>query len=142
MIKYPNRLPIICDVSRRLPKIDKHKYLIPDDLKSDAGYLIVNNTLIALQKWASFHRGKFNFPVLSISGSYGKTVIKEWINFIAEEKLNVIRSPKSYNSQFGAALTLLSVRENHQLAIVETGISKPGEMSLMKKMHAYHLSNN
>ena len=92
----------------------------PDDLKSDAGYLIVNNTLIALQKWASFHRKKFNFPVLSISGSYGKTVIKEWINFIAEEKLNVIRSPKSYNSQFGAALTLLSIKENHQLAIVET----------------------
>mgnify|MGYP000014464949 FL=1 len=106
----------------------------PDDLKSDAGYLIVNNTLIALQKWASFHREKFNFPVLSISGSYGKTVIKEWINYIAEEKLNIIRSPKSYNSQFGAALTLLSIRENHQLAIVETGISKPGEMSLMKKM--------
>ena len=106
----------------------------PDDLKSDAGYLIVNNTLIALQKWASFHRKKFNFPVLSISGSYGKTVIKEWINFIAEEKLNIIRSPKSYNSQFGAALTLLSMKENHQLAIVETGISKPGEMSLMKKM--------
>ena len=106
----------------------------PDDLKSDAGYLIVNNTLIALQKWASFHREKFNFPVLSISGSYGKTVIKEWINFIAEEKLNIIRSPKSYNSQFGAALTLLSIKENHQLTIVETGISKPGEMSLMKKM--------
>ena len=106
----------------------------PDDLKSDAGYLIVNNTLIALQKWAAFHRGKFNFPVLSISGSYGKTVIKEWINFIAEEKLNVNRSPKSYNSQFGAALTLLSIKENHQLTIVETGISKPGEMSLMKKM--------
>ena len=106
----------------------------PDDLKSDAGYLIVNNTLIALQKWASFHREKFNFPVLSISGSYGKTVIKEWINFIAEEKLNIIRSPKSYNSQFGAALTLLSMKENNQLAIVETGISKPGEMSLMKKM--------
>ena len=94
----------------------------------------MENTLAALQKWANFHRKTFKIPVLSVTGSYGKTVIKEWINFIAQEKINVLRSPKSYNSQFGAALTLLSLTKYHELAIIETGISMPGEMDLMKKM--------
>ena len=106
----------------------------PLKIKKDAGYLVVENTLAALQKWANFHRKTFKIPVLSVTGSYGKTVIKEWINFIAQEKINVLRSPKSYNSQFGAALTLLSLTKYHELAIIETGISMPGEMDLMKKM--------
>ena len=106
----------------------------PLTIKKDAGYLVVENTLFALQKWANFHRKNFKIPVLSITGSYGKTVIKEWINFIAQEKINILRSPKSYNSQFGAALTLLSLTKHHELAIIETGISMPGEMDLMKKM--------
>ena len=106
----------------------------PLKVKKDAGYLVVENTLVALQKWANFHRKNFKIPVLSITGSYGKTVIKEWINFIAQEKINILRSPKSYNSQFGAALTLLSLTKYHELAIIETGISMPGEMDLMKQM--------
>ena len=92
----------------------------PLKIKKDAGYLVVENTLAALQKWANFHRKTFKIPVLSVTGSYGKTVIKEWINFIAQEKINVLRSPKSYNSQFGAALTLLSLTKYHELAIIET----------------------
>ena len=107
---------------------------IPIKIKKDAGYLVVENTLVALQKWANFHRKTFKIPVLSITGSYGKTVIKEWINFIAQEKINILRSPKSYNSQFGAALTLLSLNKYHELAIIETGISMSGEMDLMKQM--------
>jgi len=107
---------------------------IPLKIKKDAGYLVVENTLVALQKWANFHRKTFKIPVLSITGSYGKTVIKEWINFIAQEKINILRSPKSYNSQFGAALTLLSLNKYHELAIIETGISMSGEMDLMKQM--------
>ena len=106
----------------------------PLKIKKDAGYLVVDNTLVALQKWAKHHRKTFKIPVLSITGSYGKTVIKEWINFIAQEKINVLRSPKSYNSQLGAALTLLSINKHHELAIIETGISMPGEMDLMKNM--------
>ncbi len=102
--------------------------------QKEAGYLVVEDTLIALQKWASHHRKTFKIPVLAITGSYGKTVIKEWINFIAQEKINILRSPKSYNSQFGAALTLLSLNKHHELAIIETGISMPGEMDSMKKM--------
>ena len=109
-----------------------HKY--PLKTEKDAGYLVVENTLVALQKWANYHRKTFKIPVLSITGSYGKTVIKEWINFIAQEKINILRSPKSYNSQLGAALTLLSLNNHHELAIIETGISMPGEMDLMKKM--------
>ena len=106
----------------------------PLKIKKDAGYLVVDNTLVALQKWAKHHRKTFKIPVLSITGSYGKTVIKEWINFIAQEKINILRSPKSYNSQLGAALTLLSINKHHELAIIETGISMPGEMDLMKNM--------
>ena len=130
-------------------KNDGHKYLgevyssgikqfllhkKPKKIESDAGYLIVNDTLKALQIWANHHRQKFDIPVLSITGSYGKTIIKEWIYFLTHRNLKVTRSPKSYNSQFGAALTLLSIKKEHELAIVETGISFPGEMHTMKEM--------
>ena len=107
---------------------------VPNKIKKDAGYLIVNNSLSALQAWATYHRSKFDIPILSITGSYGKTIIKEWIYFLIQKKMSVLRSPKSYNSQFGAALTLLSIQNKHHLAIIETGISLPGEMNIMKKM--------
>ena len=107
---------------------------VPAKIKKDAGYLIVKDSLAALQAWAAYHRAKFNIPILSITGSYGKTIIKEWIYFLMQRKRSVLRSPKSYNSQFGAALTLLSIQKKHQLAIIETGISFPGEMNVMKEM--------
>ena len=107
---------------------------VPTKIKKDAGYLIVKDSLAALQAWAAYHRSKFNIPILSITGSYGKTIIKEWIYFLIQRKRSVLRSPKSYNSQFGAALTLLSIQKKHELAIIETGISFPGEMNVMKKM--------
>ena len=107
---------------------------VPAKIKKDAGYLIVKDSLAALQAWAAYHRSKFNIPILSITGSYGKTIIKEWIYFLIQRKRSVLRSPKSYNSQFGAALTLLSIQKKHELAIIETGISFPGEMNVMKEM--------
>ena len=107
---------------------------IPIKIEKDAGYLVVKDSLAALQNWAAYHRSKFDIPILSITGSYGKTIINEWIYFLIQRKRSVLRSPKSYNSQFGAALTLLSIQKKHQLAIIETGISLPGEMSVMKKM--------
>ena len=107
---------------------------VPETIEKDAGYLIVKDSLAALQTWAAYHRSKFKISVLSISGSYGKTIIKEWIYFMIQNKINVLRSPKSYNSQFGAALTILAIQKKHELAIIETGISLPGEMSVMKKM--------
>ncbi len=98
----------------------------------DASYLIVNDSLKALQSWAKHHRSKFNLPVLAIAGSYGKTIVKEWIYHFLRSKYNIIRSPKSYNSKLGVALSLLTINESHDLAIIETAVSKPGEMKFLK----------
>ena len=99
-----------------------------------ANYLIVDNTLETLQKWAAFHRSKFNIPVIGITGSNGKTIIKEWIYHFLRENYNIIRSPKSYNSQLGVPLSLLMINKEHDLAIIEAGISEPGEMQQLKNM--------
>lgn len=104
----------------------------PSTIKKDAGYLIVNDTLKSLQKWAKHHRKKFNLPVLAISGSYGKTIVKEWIYFFLRKKYNIVRSPKSYNSQLGVSLSLLTINKSHDIAIIESGISNPGEMEILK----------
>lgn len=97
-------------------------------------FLVVSDPLIALQKLAKFHRSKFNFPVVAITGSVGKTIVKEWIYHLIAGEKRVIRSPKSYNSQIGVALSLLALDETADLAIIEAGISKPGEMGLLVQM--------
>lgn len=101
---------------------------------NDASYLIVNNTLDTLQDWAKFHRNKFNLPVLAIAGTYGKTIVKEWIYHFLRSDYNIIRSPKSYNSKLGVALSLLTINKSHDLAIIEISVSESGEMNLIKKM--------
>ena len=100
----------------------------------NANFLIVEDPLIALQKLAKFHRSKFNYPIVAITGSVGKTIVKEWIYHLIAGEKKVIRSPKSYNSQIGVALSLLALDETADLAIIEAGISKPGEMLLLKQM--------
>ena len=107
---------------------------IPDKKHKNANYLIVNDTLISLQKWASFHRSNFKIPVIGITGSNGKTIVKEWIYHFLRHKYNIVRSPKSYNSQLGVPLSLLMINEDHDLAIIEAGISEPGEMNVLKNM--------
>ena len=106
----------------------------PKNIYSDSAYLIVEDTLNALQKWAAFHRNKFNLTVLGITGSFGKTIIKEWVYHLVRKEFNIIRSPKSYNSQLGVALSLLAINQSHEIAIIEAGISVPGEMESLKKM--------
>ncbi len=101
---------------------------------ANATFLRVNDPLMALQKLAKFHRSKFNFPVVAITGSVGKTIVKEWIYHLISGERKVIRSPKSYNSQIGVALSLLALDETADLAIIEAGISKPGEMGLLEQM--------
>jgi alanine racemase len=100
----------------------------------NATFLFVEDPLIALQKLAKFHRLKFNYPIVAITGSVGKTIVKEWIYHLISGEKKVIRSPKSYNSQIGVALSLLALDETADLAIIEAGISKPGEMQLLKQM--------
>jgi Alr-MurF fusion protein len=99
-----------------------------------AAYLEVTSPLLSLQKLAAYHRQRFTYPVVGITGSVGKTTFKEWAWHMLSPKLRVIRSPKSFNSQLGVALSLLELHENADVALIEAGISEPGEMERLQKM--------
>ena len=94
----------------------------------DAVFLLVKDTLQALQQLAAHHRKQFNIPVVGITGSNGKTIIKEWLFQLMEDKMNLVRSPKSYNSQIGVPLSVWGLEAEHEMAIFEAGISQVGEM--------------
>lgn len=100
----------------------------------NVNFLVVKNTLEALQKFAAYYRSLFNFPVIGITGSNGKTIVKEWINFLLSPEYNIIRSPKSYNSQVGVPLSVLGINEGHNLGIFEAGISTTNEMQHLEEI--------
>lgn len=102
--------------------------------KSDACYVLVDDCLKSLQHLAKTHRAAFNIPVVAITGSSGKTTVKEWIYHLVKGQVHVTRSPKSYNSQLGVALSLLMINEETELALIEAGISEPGEMAVLADM--------
>ena len=104
------------------------------DLPNDATILLVENTLQSLQKLATFHRQRFDYPVLAITGSNGKTIVKEWLADVLDNDIQLVKSPKSYNSQLGVALSLLEMQANHQCAIIEAGISQLFEMQILANM--------
>lgn len=94
----------------------------------EGNFLKVNDTVKALQQLAAFHRTRFKIPVIGITGSNGKTIVKEWLsNLLCHEK-NIVKSPKSYNSQIGVPLSVWHMNESNDLGIFEAGISQPGEM--------------
>ncbi len=93
-----------------------------------ATFLLVDNTTKALQNLAAYIRQKFVFPVLGITGSNGKTIVKEWLHQVLSKEFKIVRSPKSYNSQVGVPLSVLLMEKSYNLAIFEAGISQPGEM--------------
>jgi alanine racemase len=107
---------------------------IPDDCAEKANFLIVENTLVALQRFAGYYRSLFDFPVIGLTGSNGKTIVKEWLNFLLSPDYNAIRSPKSYNSQVGVPLSVLAINEQHNLGIFEAGISTGSEMEKLEKI--------
>jgi alanine racemase len=107
---------------------------IPSSVSEKANFLVVENTLEALQKFASYYRSLFDFPIIGITGSNGKTIIKEWLNFLLSPDYNIIRSPKSYNSQVGVPLSILGINEKHNLGIFEAGISQTNEMEKLQKI--------
>ncbi len=100
----------------------------------EANFLLVKNTLQALQKLAASHRKNFTYPVLGITGSNGKTIIKEWLFHILQGEKQVVRSPKSYNSQVGVPLSVWLMNESYNLAIFEAGISLPNEMEKLEQI--------
>jgi alanine racemase len=101
---------------------------------ADANIIVVKDTLAALQQIAAAHRRQFNIPVIGVTGSNGKTVVKEWLYQLLNSYYNIVRSPKSYNSQIGVPLSAWLLQQDHQLAIFEAGISQPGEMEHLERI--------
>lgn len=100
----------------------------------EGAWIETADSLEALQRLAAFHRGRFSFPVLGITGSNGKTVVKEWLHDLLSTHYAVVRSPKSYNSQTGVPLSVWHMQQEHTLAILEAGISQPGEMEKLERI--------
>lgn len=95
----------------------------------EGNFIMVGNTLMALQQLAEFHREQFpNLTVIGITGSNGKTMVKEWLFQLLNPDYYIVRSPKSYNSQIGVPLSVWQIEQHHTLAIFEAGISEMGEM--------------
>jgi len=103
-------------------------------VERDVTLIKVNNSLEALQKFAKHHRQKFPVPVIGITGSYGKTIVKEWLYQLLSPDYLICRSPKSFNSQLGVPLSVLLLNETHTLAIFEAGISEVGEMEKLESI--------
>lgn len=100
----------------------------------NANFLLVNNTLQALQQIVANYRKQFHIPVIGITGSNGKTMVKEWLAQLLAEDFNIVKSPKSYNSQIGVPLSVWEMEPENELAIFEAGISMPGEMENLEKI--------
>lgn len=97
-------------------------------ISDDASFVLVEDTTSALQKLAAYNRHLFSCRVIGITGSNGKTIVKEWLHNLLSDDFRISRSPKSYNSQVGVPLSVLLLDSNTELGIFEAGISQPGEM--------------
>lgn len=107
---------------------------MPAGLYPKANIIQVKSTLQALHALVAWHRQQFQIPVIGITGSNGKTIVKEWLYQLLEKDYNIVRSPKSYNSQIGVPLSVWQMKEENSLAIFEAGISQPGEMVNLEKV--------
>lgn len=105
-----------------------------DNSFSGAGFVSVDSPLKALQSLAAFHRRSYKGNLLAITGSNGKTIVKEWISQLYATESGLFRSPKSYNSQLGVALSLLMIKGDEKLVVIEAGISQRGEMENLEQM--------
>ena len=130
----------------KTPRNDGHHYIsdlyrrgvrnfvveqVPDQVAPDANYLKVPSPLAALQRLAERHRDEFDIPIVGISGSNGKTMVKEWLYQVLSPDHVVTRSPKSYNSQIGVPLSVWLLNEQTQIGLFEAGISQLGEMEAL-----------
>ncbi|EMR02145.1 bifunctional UDP-N-acetylmuramoyl-tripeptide:D-alanyl-D-alanine ligase/alanine racemase [Cesiribacter andamanensis] len=108
----------------------------PREPMPEASILQVPDSLAALQQLAGWHRRQFSLPLLAITGSNGKTIVKEWLSSLLPASEQVVRSPKSYNSQIGVALSVWQLHEQHSIGIFEAGISQLGEMRALQQVLA------
>ncbi len=100
----------------------------------DCSYILVPDTTKALQQIVAHHRSNFDYPVVAITGSNGKTIVKEWLNQLLASEIRIVRSPKSYNSQIGVPLSVWAMGDEHELGLFEAGISQVGEMEKLEKI--------
>lgn len=120
--------------------IDKgvKSFIINKDFKepliSEITFIKVEDTMVSLQQLGLYHRLRVSYPILGITGSNGKTIVKEWIAQVAGDSISINKSPKSFNSQVGVPLSMLLFEEEGDLGVVEVGISLPGEMIKQKRM--------
>jgi alanine racemase len=98
---------------------------------SQINFIVVSDVVEALQKIAAAHRTEFDYPVIGITGSNGKTIVKEWLAQLLTPHHNIVRSPRSYNSQIGVPLSVWEMTSQHNFAIFEAGISQKGEMEAL-----------
>lgn len=112
-------------------------FVVSQDISYDlpgAWIYRVENTLSALQQLAAWHRSQFNYPVIGITGSNGKTIVKEMLFQLLESQYQIVRSPRSFNSQLGVPLSVWQMGPEHQMGIFEAGISQAGEMEHLEKI--------
>lgn len=107
---------------------------LDDEIAGKSNILLVGDAIMALQKIATYHRNSFQIPVVGITGSNGKTIVKEWLGQLLGEQYKVVKSPKSYNSQLGVPLSVLQMNSWNSLAVFEAGISTVGEMQKLQKV--------
>ena len=131
----------------RTQKNDGHRYIaelyrrgvrnfvvsqLPEKPEADANYLQVPSPMKAMQRLAERHREEFSIPVICITGSNGKTIVKEWLYQLLSPDYNITRSPRSWNSQIGVPLSVWRLSQQSELGIFEAGISEPGEMEALR----------
>ncbi len=131
----------------RTQKNDGHRYIaelyrrgvrnfvvsqLPEKPEADANYLQVPSPMKAMQRLAERHREEFSIPIIGITGSNGKTIVKEWLYQLLSPDYNITRSPRSWNSQIGVPLSVWRLSQQSELGIFEAGISEPGEMEALR----------
>ena len=101
---------------------------------SESTVIQVSSSILALQKCVAYKRSNFNIPVIGITGSNAKTIIKEWLSQVFQADYSIVKSPRSYNSQVGVPLSVWQMNERHELGIFEAGISQKNEMFFLQKV--------
>ena len=126
-------IPGLIDQGIRVFLVHEDWFIAPE-IVDQATFIQVENTRNALQAITAFQRDHFTKPLVGITGSNGKTIVKEWLGQVLSESFTVAKSPKSYNSQVGVPLSIFGIQPYHQVAILEAGISKKEEMTPLARM--------